>query len=64
MEQYMYTDLKWGIVTDPRGVNCLGDEPSTFLTVQSSALQFALQEDMAPWLELPNSDVGNCMTVS
>ena len=44
----MYTDLKRGIVTDPRGGNCLGDEPSTFLAVQSSALQFALQEDMAP----------------
>ena len=42
MEQY--TDLKWGIVTDPRRVNCLSDEPSTFHVVQS----FALQEDTAP----------------
>ena len=30
----MYTDLKWGIVTDPHGGNCLGDEPSTFLAIQ------------------------------
>ena len=28
-------------MTDPRGVNCLSDEPSTFHAVQSSALQFA-----------------------
>ena len=46
MEQY--TDLKWGIVTYPRRVNCLSDEPSTFHVVQSSVLQFALQEDTAP----------------
>ena len=46
----LYTDLKWGIVTDRCGVNCLSDEPSTFHVVQSSALQFALQEDMAPWV--------------
>ena len=45
MEQY--TDLKWGIVTDPRRVNCLSDEPSTFHVVQSSVLQFASQEDTA-----------------
>ena len=50
MEQYIYTDLKWGIVTYPRGVKCLSDEPSTFHVVQSSALQFALQEDMALWV--------------
>ena len=24
-----YTDLKWSIVTDPRGISCLSDEPST-----------------------------------
>ena len=50
MEQYIYTDLKWGIVTDPHGVNCLSDEPSTFHVVQSSALQFAWQEDATPWV--------------
>ena len=37
-------------MTDPCGVNCLSDEPSTFHAVQSSALQFALQEDMALWV--------------
>ena len=55
MEQY--TDLKWGIVTDSPQVNCLSDKPSTFHALQSSVLQFALQEDTAP--ELQNSDIGD-----
>lgn len=43
-----YTDLKWSTVTDRRGISCSSDEPSTFHVVQSSVLQYALQEDTEP----------------